>query len=84
MAILSIVCTALPITLFVMGLKRVDAGKAATYSTIEPIVTVVAASLLLGERIAALQYLGGALILGGVLWLRREPQPRAPDPLEAP
>lgn len=84
LALLSIVCTALPITLFVMGLKRVDAGKAATYSTIEPIVTVIAASLILEERIAPLQYLGGVLILGGVLWLRTEPRQRPLDPLEAP
>jgi len=86
-ALLSVVGTALPITLFVMGLKRVDAGKAATFSTIEPIVTVAAASLLLGERIAPLQYLGGALILGGVLWLRLErplPESESPAPFEAP
>ncbi len=87
LALLALVSTALPITLFVMGLKRVDAGKAAIYSTIEPIVTVVAAGLLLDERIAPLQYFGGTLILAGVLWLRLErpprPEPRL-DPLEAP
>ena len=85
--LLALLCTALPITLFVIGLKRVDAGKAAIYSTIEPVVTVVAAGFLLGERIAPLQYLGGLLILTGVAWLRlARPLPRAqePTPLEAP
>ncbi|MFN2383856.1 MAG: DMT family transporter, partial [Gemmatimonadota bacterium] len=64
-AIIALVSTALPITLFAIGLKRVDAGRAAMYSTIEPVITVAAAALLLGERIAAIQYLGGALILAG-------------------
>lgn len=87
LALLAVVSTALPILLFVMGLKRVDAGKAAIYSTVEPIVTVAAASLLLDERIAPLQYLGGALILGGAMWLRLErplPESETPAPLEAP
>jgi drug/metabolite transporter (DMT)-like permease len=85
--LLAIFCTALPITLFVIGLKRVDAGKAAIYSTIEPVVTVVAAGLLLDERISTLQYIGGLLILSGVVWLRlSRPLPRTqePSPLEAP
>lgn len=71
-ALLAVACTAIPITLFVIGLKRVDAGKAALYSTVEPIVTVTVAGLVLGERIAGLQYAGGALILAGVVWLRLE------------
>lgn len=85
--LLSIVSTALPITLFVIGLKRIGAGRAAIYSTIEPVVTVTAAAALLGERIALLQYVGGALILIGVVGLRLE-RPLAPSeevgPLEAP
>jgi drug/metabolite transporter (DMT)-like permease len=86
-ALLSVVSTALPITLFVIGLKRIGAGRAAIYSTIEPVVTVIAASLILGERIGGFQYLGGALILAGVIWLRLErPLPAAerPTPLDAP
>lgn len=85
--LLAVACTAVPITLFVIGLKRVDAGKAALYSTVEPVVTVAMANLLLGERIAWLQYGGGALILAGVVWLRLErPLPRVEQPavLETP
>lgn len=86
-ALLSLTSTALPITLFVVGLKRIGAGRAAIYSTIEPVVTVCAAALLLGERIGAVQYAGGALILAGVLWLRLErplPESETPTPLDAP
>lgn len=86
-ALLALVSTALPITLFVIGLKRIGAGRAAIYSTIEPVVTVAAAAALLGERIAPVQYVGGGLILAGVLWLRLErplPPSEEPTPLDAP
>ncbi len=86
-ATLALVSTALPLTLFLFGLKRVGAGKAAVFSTVEPVVTVIAAGIVLDERIAPLQYVGGALILAGVLWLRSErPLPRSeePAPFEAP
>ena len=52
-------------------------------STLEPVVTVVLAALLLGEHIGATQAVGGALILLGVLWLTRRasgtPQMEAAD-----
>lgn len=85
--LLSLASTALPITLFVVGLKRIGAGRAAIFSTIEPVVTVCAAAALLGERIGPAQLVGGALILGGVLWLRLErpfPASEAPSALDAP
>ncbi len=84
---LSIVCTALPITLFLIGIRHVGAGRAAVYSTIEPLVTVALAALLLRERIGTWQYVGGGLILAAILWLRAErplPSSEAPTPLDAP
>ena len=42
--LMSIVCTALPITLFLVGIRHVGAGRAAVYSTIEPLVTVALAA----------------------------------------
>ena len=84
---LSILCTALPITLFLVGIRHVGAGRAAVYSTIEPLVTVALAAIVLQERIAPLQYVGGALILAAILWLRAErplPSSEAPTPFDAP
>lgn len=84
---LSVVSTALPITLFLVGIRHVGAGRAAVYSTIEPVITVLLAALLLDERIGALQYAGGALILTGILALRSErplPPSEIPTPLDAP
>jgi drug/metabolite transporter (DMT)-like permease len=44
---------------------------AATLSTIEPVVTVVLASLILGETITPLRILGGMMILLAVIFLAR-------------
>jgi drug/metabolite transporter (DMT)-like permease len=86
-AALAVVSTALPITLFLVGIRHVGAGRAAILSTIEPIVAVVLAGLFLDERIGLLQYVGGALILTGILWLRSErplPPSETPTPLDGP
>ena len=52
---------------FYAGAQRVGAAQASLISTVEPLWTIVAASLLLGERLAPVQWVGGALILVGVL-----------------
>ena len=84
---LSLISTALPITLFLVGIRHVGAGRAAILSTIEPIVTVLLAAVVLGERIGPFQGVGGVLILTGILWLRAErplPPSEVPTPLDAP
>jgi len=68
---IALVSTVLAISLFFAGLARVGATRAATLSTIEPVVTIALAAGVLGERIAAVQLAGGALILGAVLLLAR-------------
>ena len=72
MVALAVLSTALPITLFLVGIRHVGAGRAALFSTVEPLVAVVAAAFVLGERIGVFQYLGGALILTAILWLRSD------------
>jgi drug/metabolite transporter (DMT)-like permease len=52
---------------FYAGAQRVGAAQASLISTVEPLWTIVAASILLGERLAPIQWAGGALILVGVL-----------------
>jgi drug/metabolite transporter (DMT)-like permease len=56
---------------FFAGLQRLGAARTSMLSTLEPIVTVALAVLLLGEALSVAQCLGGALILGAVLWLVR-------------
>jgi drug/metabolite transporter (DMT)-like permease len=62
-----VIATAFAVQAFYAGARRVGAARASLISTVEPIYTVVLAALLLGESLAPVQLLGGALILGGVL-----------------
>jgi drug/metabolite transporter (DMT)-like permease len=71
---IALVSTVLAISLFFAGLARIGATQASTLSTVEPVVTIALAAVVLGERIAAVQLLGGALILGAVLLLARAPR----------
>jgi drug/metabolite transporter (DMT)-like permease len=73
---IAIVSTVIAISLFFAGLARIGPTRASTLSTIEPLFTVILAAALLGERIALVQVVGGALILGAVLLLARAPSPK--------
>jgi len=68
---IALVSTVLAILTFFAGLQRLGASKASMLSTLEPVVTVLLAAMLLGEHIGATQAIGGGLILAGVLWLTR-------------
>ena len=59
--------TMLAISLFLAGLPRVGAARAALLSTWEPVVTVGLAVVLLGDRLSLVQVLGGALVLIAVV-----------------
>ncbi len=72
---LGIVATALPVTLFLIGIKWLGPARAAIYSTVEPLLAVSLAAIVLGERLGGLQIVGGLLVIGGVVWLSRERTP---------
>jgi drug/metabolite transporter (DMT)-like permease len=54
------------------ALRRLDASEASTYINLVPLVTVLSAALMLGERPAPSQLLGGALVIAGVYLAGRE------------
>jgi drug/metabolite transporter (DMT)-like permease len=65
---------------FYAGAQRVGAAQASLISTVEPLWTIVAAAMVLGERLTTVQLAGGVLILAGVLLSqarRREAAPGA-------
>jgi len=68
---IALLSTVLAILTFFAGLQRLGAAQASMLSTLEPVVTVALAALLLGEEVGWTQAAGGALILAGVLWLTR-------------
>lgn len=71
----ALIATVVAIVTFFAGLARIGPTEASTLSAFEPAVTVALAALLLGERIGALQLLGGALILAAVVVLARRGTP---------
>ncbi|HEY7926151.1 MAG: DMT family transporter [Candidatus Dormibacteria bacterium] len=60
---MAVVATAIPATMFLAGLARVGATRAAIISTLEPATTVILAALLLGEDLGPVRLVGGGLIL---------------------
>lgn len=51
-----------------LALKRVAPARAGLYFNVEPVVTVMAAMIILGERLTAMQASGAALVLGALVW----------------
>lgn len=62
-AMIALFSTILPAFLMNAGLRRLGATDAALWMTIGPVSTLLLANGLLGERMAALQWLGAALVL---------------------
>ncbi|HZZ93475.1 MAG TPA: DMT family transporter [Usitatibacter sp.] len=60
---IGLACTVLPILAFFAGLKRVGPSRASIVSTLEPVVTVLLAWIVLGETLSFVQLGGGALVL---------------------
>lgn len=75
--------TALAITTLITGIKLIGAAPASIISTFEPLVTVVLALGLLGEKLTANQVAGGLLILSGIV-IVQWPRPSGPVPRQAP
>jgi drug/metabolite transporter (DMT)-like permease len=74
---LSAVSTVGAISLFFAGLRRVGPTTASILSTVEPIVTVLAAFAVFGEKLDAVQLAGGALVIAAVLVLNVRVRTRA-------
>jgi drug/metabolite transporter (DMT)-like permease len=62
-----VVSTFIAVLAFYAGAHRIGAARASIVSTVEPIWTIVLASLLFAETLGPLQLVGGAMILIGVV-----------------
>lgn len=69
LAAIAAVCTVLAILTFFAGLAILGPTSTSVLSTLEPVVTVVLATTLLGESLSGVQVLGGVLVLAAVVWL---------------
>jgi drug/metabolite transporter (DMT)-like permease len=77
---MAVVATAIPATMFLAGLARVGATRAAIISTLEPATTVVLAALLLGEDLGPVRLVGGAMILAAAVIVARNVPPDLAEP----
>ncbi len=71
---IAVLCTVVAITTFMAGIERIGPTNASTVSTLEPVVAVLLAGLLLGESLSPLKIAGGVLILAAVVILTRAGQ----------
>jgi drug/metabolite transporter (DMT)-like permease len=62
-----VIATFVAMQAFYAGAQRVGAAQASLLSTVEPIWTILLAWLLLAERLGAVQLLGGAFVILGVV-----------------
>ncbi|MHB1223212.1 MAG: DMT family transporter [Gemmatimonadaceae bacterium] len=70
--------------LYAIGLRRLEATRAAVIATIEPVVAAAVAYAAFGERLAPLGYLGAAIVLAGVIIEARGDRPVDVAPVAPP
>ncbi|MGQ7814192.1 DMT family transporter [Metapseudomonas furukawaii] len=74
---LALFATLVPVAAFLAGSPRIGPSAAATLSTLEPVVAVTIAVLLMGERVTFSMLAGGAMVmLAAVLLARPAPSER--------
>ena len=64
-----LVATVIPVVAFLAGLERIGPTSAAMLSTLEPVVTVLLAAWIFGERLQSIALFGGGMILIAVIML---------------
>jgi drug/metabolite transporter (DMT)-like permease len=75
-----LIATVIPVVTFLAGLERIGPTNAAMLSTLEPVVTVLLATWIFGERLNPIVMFGGTLILVAVILLTRGELERKPSP----
>jgi drug/metabolite transporter (DMT)-like permease len=70
--------------LYFRALHRVGAARATLYMYLQPFLGAVFAAWLLGEKLVAIQLIGGAVIVGGVAFGRAVAARRLPVEVEPP
>lgn len=74
--VVGFVHTGVTYCLYFSSLKELPGQQAAILSYIDPLVAVIVSVLILGERMTAMQAIGGILILGFTLWNEIAPKKR--------
>jgi DME family drug/metabolite transporter len=75
MLALGVLCTYGAYLAYSVGLERLEASRAATIATAEPVVGSLLAWLFWGERLSPGGYVGAAIVLAAVMLSARVPRP---------
>ncbi len=75
---LATISTVIPAITFYAGMPKLGAARAAIVSMIEPVLTLIWAGLLLGERLEPVQVLGAVFIIGSVILVQARPMETKP------
>lgn len=67
---MAVFATVLAVLLFFAGIERLGPARASIISTLEPVGTVLLATVFFHDRLGPWQVGGGLLVLAGVLWLQ--------------
>lgn len=70
--LIAVVCTAFALVTFFIGVERIGPTNASTISTLEPVITILAAIIFLNEKVYYYNLIGGLLIIVAILMLVRK------------
>ncbi|MDP1329273.1 DMT family transporter, partial [Klebsiella pneumoniae] len=68
---------------WMLAIRRIGASQASIFINLMPLFSAIIAMLALGERIALFHFLGGALILAGVIMAQTLTRPLGRPPVAA-
>ena len=68
---IALICTILPYLLYTFGLSRINAGKAAVLSIIEPVVASVVGTAVYSEQMGVTGILGIITVISGLILLEK-------------
>ena len=68
LGVVALQCASLP--LYFVAIARIGALKGAMLSNIQPVTSIVAARVLFGELLGAVQLVGGAMVLAGIMLMQ--------------
>ena len=76
---IAVISTVIAIYTYFLGMKRIGAVNASMLSTVEPVTTMVLASIFLGRQIGWMQMAGAALILFSAILVAIRPKSENPS-----
>lgn len=66
---MALASTVMPAFLISAALHSIGAAKTAIVGAVGPVATLILGAIFLSEPVSALQLMGTALVIGGVLWV---------------